>query len=192
MTRRTVFGTCLSALSLFSLASLPLKAAAVWPIPAQLSTGNSSLRLSSSFSINASFDAPTDLAEAINRTQTYLFSDKLAPLVVDRGASLAEACASSAELTSLVLQLSGDASSGDVTPISNETIKALDERDESYTLTVPEDGSAATIQANTTLGLLRGLTTFEQLWYTVGEQVFTYFVPVQINDTPAFVSFCRL
>lgn len=33
-------------------------------------------------------------------------------------------------------------------------------------LSVPDDGSDASLTANTGLGLLRGLTTFEQLWYT--------------------------
>jgi len=33
-------------------------------------------------------------------------------------------------------------------------------------LSVPDSGADASLTANTALGLLRGLTTFEQLWYT--------------------------
>ena len=163
---------------------------ALWPIPRHLSTGTAPLRLSHSFSINpSSFDPPKDLADAIARALDQLKTDQLAPLTVDRGASLANNASSAPELGCLVLSLPPDGGrSSNVSAISEESVKPLGERDESYVLTVPSDGTDATIQANSTLGLFRGLTTFGQLWYTVNNLTFTYGVPLKVEDTPAFVS----
>lgn len=169
-----------------ALAVAPAYVNALWPIPRTLSAGSTTLRLASSFSINASFDnAPSDLEDAIARAVGFLKSDALAPLVPDRGASLAANVTGASELGSLLLSLGEGVNA---TSIAEEAIKAVGERDESYVLNVPADGSAATLEANSTLGLFRGLTTFGQLWYTVGEQTFTTEAPVAIQDTPAFVS----
>lgn len=54
--------------------------------------------------------------------------------------------------------------------IAEEAVKPVDKRDESYSLKIPTAG-AVILQANTSLGLLRGLTTFEQLFYKCPEQV---------------------
>jgi hexosaminidase len=66
---------------------------------------------------------------------------------------------------------------------------ALEDRVEAYSLTVPEDGSAATLKASSTLGLLRGLTTFGQLWYEFDDVIYTLETPLQIEDSPAYVCF---
>jgi hypothetical protein len=59
-------------------------------------------------------------------------------------------------------------------------------------LHVPSDGSPATLSANSTLGLLRGLTTFEQLWYDLdGAATYTLEAPITISDAPAFVCIIR-
>lgn len=52
---------------------------------------------------------------------------------------------------------------------------------------MPADGLEALLVANSSLGLLRGLTTFEQLWYTLGAEIYTTEAPVRIEDSPAFV-----
>ncbi|KAF2202036.1 hypothetical protein GQ43DRAFT_414460 [Delitschia confertaspora ATCC 74209] len=61
------------------------------------------------------------------------------------------------------------------------------EVDESYTLRVSEEG-AAMIEANSTIGLIRALTTFTQLFYQNPEQkdAYTQLAPVNIFDTPKF------
>ncbi|KAL5482321.1 NAG1_2 [Sanghuangporus weigelae] len=174
--------TCLSFSLLFS--SLTLSNAALWPIPRQLSTGDSPLRLSNSFSISASFDSPpADLNDAIARTSEFLKNDKLDPLTVDHGAALAKNASSASELTNLILSLADGKTAQN---ISDEAIKPVGERDEGYTLSISKDGGAAKIQANSTLGLFRGLTTFGQLWYTVDDTVFAYGFPLEITDSPAF------
>ncbi|KAL5524225.1 NAG1_3 [Sanghuangporus sanghuang] len=174
--------TCLSFSLLFS--SLTLTNAALWPIPRQLSTGDSPLRLSNSFSISTAFDSPpVDLSDAIARTSELLKNDKLDPLTVDHGAALAKNASSAPELTSLVLSLADGKTAQN---ISDEAIKPVGERDEEYTLSISKDGGAAKIQANSTLGLFRGLTTFGQLWYTVDDTIFAYGFPLEITDSPAF------
>lgn len=64
----------------------------------------------------------------------------------------------------------------------------LHAKDETYTLQIPSDGSAASITANTTLGLFRGLTTFTQFWYTFETTIYMVAAPVSITDKPAYVS----
>jgi len=53
-------------------------------------------------------------------------------------------------------------------------------------LTIPDDGSGALIVANSSLGLFRGLTTFDQMWYhsTAGKYILD--APVDIFDNAAF------
>ena len=73
--------------------------------------------------------------------------------------------------------------------ISQEAVKPLGSRSEEYALKIPPDGSSATISANSTLGLLRGLTTFEQFWYDLnGAATYMLEAPVSIVDSPAFAS----
>jgi hexosaminidase len=61
------------------------------------------------------------------------------------------------------------------------------EVDESYTLTVSEDGET-TIAANSSVGIARGLTSFTQLFYSHSdeEHVYTPLAPVNIYDAPKF------
>lgn len=177
--------TCLSFLTLFTA----LSNAALWPIPRQISSGDSPLRLSNSFSISASFKSPPgDLSDAIAQTQKYLKNDKLDPLTVDHGAALAKNASSAPELKSLKLSLSDGKSAKS---ISEEAIKPVGERDEAYSLSISKEGGEAKITASSTLGLFRGLTTFAQLWYTVENTVFAYGFPLEITDSPAFVSRCK-
>ena len=75
-----------------------------------------------------------------------------------------------------------------VRSISEEAVQPLGNRSEGYSLYVPDDGSEAIISANSTLGLLRGLTSFEQLWYVLDDVTYTNLAPVTIeNDAPAYV-----
>ena len=168
------------SLSLILLAASP--SLALWPWPTTISTGSTTLSLSSSFDIDASgIDSPPqDLVDAISRSKKNLAEDKLARLVPDRGAS--DAFDGAPTLNALTLTLTGETKS-----ISEVATGELGTRDESYNLTVPADGSAATLSAATTLGLFRGLTTFEQLWYTSDEVIYTLEAPYDIDDAPVYV-----
>lgn len=70
---------------------------------------------------------------------------------------------------------------------SEDILKAMTgDVDESYTLTLSEDGEA-TITAASSIGLAHGLTTFTQLFYkhTAGG-AYTNLAPVTISDAPLF------
>jgi hexosaminidase len=60
------------------------------------------------------------------------------------------------------------------------------EVDESYTLSLAEDGGA-TITANSSIGIARGLTTFTQLFFKHSNGgAYTTLAPVEISDSPKF------
>ncbi|KAF8993489.1 beta-hexosaminidase [Cyathus striatus] len=158
---------------------------ALWPIPQQITTGTTPLRLSSGFSIKLSGikNAPTDLNDAVSRTKGFLQNDKLQALVPDRGASSAGAVKGAKTIKSLTLSLtSGEATKS----IAEEAVAEIGTRSEGYTLTIPADGSDATLQANSTLGLFRGLTTFSQLWYDLSGTTYTLEAPIHVVDAPAY------
>lgn len=105
-------------------------------------------------------------------------------LVVGRGSVDNASIQGAKSLSSLQISLVQGAA---VNSISTESVKEITNRSETYKLSVPADGSSATLTANSTLGLFRGLTTFSQLWYYYNNEVYTLEAPVQITDWPAFV-----
>lgn len=158
---------------------------ALWPIPKAITSGSSTLTLASGFNIDLDVkSAPADLRDAVKRTQDQIKSDKLGRLVVGRGASDAQAMAKAKSLKTLKVSLAQGTTAGS---ISDEAVKPLAKRDETYQLVVPDNGGAATLTAKTSLGLLRGLTTFSQLWYTYKNQIYTMEAPFKIDDAPAYV-----
>lgn len=172
-------------LSYYSL----LPVLAMWPQPRSFTAGSSSLSLSNAFTI--SFDAiiniPSDLQDAVSRTNYSLFNDNLGRLVPDRGMGDVASLPTDKSLSKLVLSL---ASGTTIQSITTEAQKPIESRDEAYVLMVPDDGSDAQLSARTTLGLFRGLTTFSQLWYSAGGTIYAVNLPINISDSPAFVSFC--
>ncbi|KAJ7046461.1 N-acetylhexosaminidase [Mycena alexandri] len=170
--------------SLLGLSALLPSAFALWPLPTGLSLGTTPLTLAKGFNIKISIpNAPADLVAAVERAKGFLANDKLQALVIDRGASSASAIAKAKALPSLTLSL---ASTTNVKSISKEAVAPIESRIESYTLTVPADGSGAVLKANSTLGLFRGLATFGQLWYDWEGATYTLSAPVQISDSPAY------
>lgn len=173
-----------------AIVSLISPAVAVWPQPRTVNTGSEPLRLSPTFSIQLAIsNAPADLKDAVHRSQSFLQSDKLERLVVGRGASDAQAIAGAHTLPSLTVTLSTQ-NGKTVVPasITDEARAPLGSRDEAYTLGVPSDGTSATLTANSTLGLFRGLTTFEQMWYWWDSEIYTLEAPITIEDAPVYVS----
>jgi len=169
----------------FLLALCASRTLALWPKPRQITTGTETLKLSPSFSIGISHisNAPADLKAAVTRTQGYLKNDKLRILMPDRGESSAEKVASAPALDSLVLSLDSNVNTR---TIAYEATLALEDRKEGYALKVPTNGSPATLTAATTLGLLRGLTTFSQIWFQLSGDTYTLTAPFEIVDSPAF------
>jgi hexosaminidase len=130
-------------------------ALALWPIPRKLSTGSTPLLLSNSFAIELSDveRPPDDLKHAVARTQVQLKNDKLERLVVGRGAADIPSLAGAKTLRKLKVSLGPnfDGANG-LASISEEATKPIDERSEGYNLTIPADGSDATLSASSALG----------------------------------------
>jgi len=157
---------------------------ALWPQPRDLQAGSQALKLSGGFDITVSVrNPPSDLQDAVSRTKTLLKNDQLERLVVGRGSVDAPLIAKAKTLSKLTVSLAGGSVAHSIT---SEAQKPIGERDEAYALTVPSDGSGATLTANSTLGLLRGLTTFGQLWYEASGTTYALDVPIKITDSPAF------
>jgi hexosaminidase len=174
----------LSVLSAFLLFSPAL---ALWPRPQNLTTGSTPLRLAPQFSIQFSKNQniPQDLHDAVQRSTQHLKDDKLQALVVDRGASSSQAVHSAKTLSSLTLTLNN--ASATVKSLSEDSMAGIGNQDESYSLQIPEGGNAV-LTANTALGLFRGLTTFEQLWYDLDGETYTLQAPIQVQDFTKYVS----
>ncbi|GAA5901608.1 hypothetical protein JCM8208_001554 [Rhodotorula glutinis] len=181
---------------------------ALWPKPHAIERGSSFVRLGASFSVdfwprNGQEPAARDLRVALNRARRHLDSDLLQRLTVDRGEQDRHAVNAAAILERLEVRL---ASSRPHETLFGQLGEPLDEIDESYILDVPsqyETGAplvatlVATLAANTTLGLVRGLDTFTQLVYALPagpEDLYTarYIpqAPVHIVDRPAFPHRC--
>ncbi|KAL0064301.1 Glucosamine-6-phosphate isomerase (Glucosamine-6-phosphate deaminase) (GNPDA) (GlcN6P deaminase) [Marasmius tenuissimus] len=168
------------------ISNLAISAIAIWPRPQTMTVGSKALKISSSFDITLSgiSNVPQDLLDAISQTKSAIKNDKLERLVVGRGAADATIKAGAKELGKLVVSLEGV--KGNVRGISEEAVDAIENRIEEYTLDIPADGSAATLKAKSTLGLYRGLTTFQQLWYFWDGTTYTVQAPVHISDSPKY------
>ncbi|KAI0665445.1 N-acetylhexosaminidase [Trametes maxima] len=160
-------------------------ALALWPIPRSLVGGTTPVKLSPSFSIDLGdvHDPPADLLAAASRSRSRLDSDRFQRLVLGRGASDTGAIARAHTLHSVSLALCPGSL---VRSIADETNKPIDSKSESYELWIPTNDTRAMLTANSTLGLLRGLTTFEQLWYDYGGVKYMLDGPLRIVDEPAF------
>lgn len=154
---------------------------ALWPLPRSVTSGSTTLVLCPTFEIVVNGPYPQDLQSAVVRTLEYIQNDKHERLVVGRGSVDAVTIKSANVLRALVV------SSKDSKTIAAEARAPLGTRDEAYTLHIPSDGSPATLSANSTLGLFRGLTTFTQIWYTYKSSIYTVEAPISISDSPAFV-----
>lgn len=175
-------------LLLSALVSVLAPVDALWPQPRSITTGSSALRLSGGFDITIAgsvHNAPLDLHQAVERANAQLKTDKLERLVVGRGDADKGALGKAKTLSKLTLSLAKGATAHTIT---SEAQKPIEERDEAYVLDVPADGSGATLTANSTLGLFRGLATFGQLWYQSGSTTYSIEAPIHIEDSPAFVS----
>lgn len=159
---------------------------ALWPQPRSLQSGSTPLRLAPTFVINVApvHNPPADLLAAALSAEAQLHNDKLGRLVVGRGAADTAAYSKAKALPALTLSLGKGAAAH---PIAAEAQKAPEARDEAYTLTVPGDGSAASLTANSTLGLFRGLSTFTQLFFYNEGTNYLLNAPLHIDDAPAYV-----
>ncbi|TQV91178.1 hypothetical protein V2A60_009368 [Cordyceps javanica] len=178
-------------------------AGAIWPIPRESSTGHEVLFLSPDIQVtfnggplsraaatNTTTTTATDdgdhglIRDAVNRTLDAIFHHGLVPWMLREANSDYEPApgSGSGSVKTLALRQTGR----DARRPTFETM------DESYALDLTTAGDAS-IAANTTIGLLRGLETFTQLFYRHssssaedgGGAYYTDLAPVSVRDAPA-------
>ena len=141
--------------------------------------------MSSDFDIHIDISGPpADLLSAVERTKSRIATGRFQRLVIGRGSADAGAVASARTLTSLSLIVHPGRP---VRSIANETNQPITSRSEGYSLAMGGDSPSATLTANSTLGLLRGLATFEQLWYDLNGTKYLLNGGLDIVDDAAFV-----
>ncbi|KAL1632981.1 Glucosamine-6-phosphate isomerase (Glucosamine-6-phosphate deaminase) (GNPDA) (GlcN6P deaminase) [Diplodia intermedia] len=169
-------------------------AAALWPIPSQYSSGNTTLWISSDVKIT--YNAPSNqttsynssatvtsqqlVQNAIQRTHETIFEHSFVPWKFHPRFSDFEPPTSDKQvISSIALQQTKPDPTNAITPL-DDTV------DESYSLSVPESGEVV-ISAASSIGLLHGLTTFSQLFFKHSQGgSYTSLAPVEIQDAPKF------
>lgn len=169
------------------------------PIPSSFTSANQTLCLSTDFAIRAPRHAPQDLLGASARTEERVRNTTHTYLSTNGGAEFVnpdKPCETF--LSELILVLEADFEGRS---IFEDATTELEDRTalETYHLRIPLNGPAV-LEANSSLGLFRGLTTFEQLFYASPpqrsktsladrhgrRQVNAPFAPYDIHDKPAF------
>src|SRR3974390_3171484 len=137
----------------------------VMPLPASRQVTAGKLKLDASFTVAVSAYSDPRLEQAIVRTLQRLRrrTGLVLPLAVNVGANQSAALMVSVKEGSAAYPRFGE--------------------DESYSLVI--NGGSATLQANTTLGAMRGLETLFQL--VTGDADGYYFPFVNIQDKPRFI-----
>ncbi|CAD6931866.1 unnamed protein product [Tilletia controversa] len=147
------------------------QAFAIWPRPASLTQGNSTIKIDvASFHFTPPAGLPDDLIKAIQRTEAAIQRDRMSPLVVGRGQDRQSAVEAAPTLQTITIQLGSKSktsasSSVQTITLKSEVIQPVEEYDEAYELYIPSDGTSGLLKASSSLGVLRGLATIEQLFF---------------------------
>lgn len=137
----------------------------IWPLPKKYSNGTSSASVSKTFKFSSG-KATSTLTNAFTRYTKLIFVH-----------DIKKSAMTGTELPGL-----------DVSCDSYDESHPQLETDESYTLTIPSDGTNAKLHAATIYGALHGLETFSQLvvFNFDSESYDIYGLPWQIEDAPRF------
>ncbi|KUI66373.1 Beta-hexosaminidase 2 [Cytospora mali] len=129
------------------------------------------------------FSSSQVTAAGISRALDNIFNKNFVPWMLVPRNSLStyepSVNASVGLISSLDITLAGDNTTFDATAT---------DVDESYSLSISEDG-AAKLSANSTFGILHGLETFSQLFYehSAGDAWYLVNAPIDIEDSPTYV-----
>ena len=120
---------------------------------------------------------------AIDRTKNWIYDNSLVPWkFFPRNSDFAPSISASRTYINEIDILQTQADPGNVfKPLAGQF-------DESYNLSITTDGKA-TISALTSIGCLRGLETFSQLFYQhpqISDGIYTPLAPISIQDKPVF------
>jgi len=143
----------------------------VWPKPTGVANGSTMLLVNPAFTFAAGTPS-ADLTAAFARTSAVIFTNPVAAPQHRR------AFFSAAAPTLATLNVN----------VANVSVPLQLGVDESCTLVIPGDGSAATLTAKTVYGAYHGLETFSQLvHFDYDLQVYRLdFAPLTITDAPRF------
>ncbi|AEO70312.1 ecad5170-24d6-41b3-b3c9-3981ade8a004 [Thermothielavioides terrestris] len=189
-----MLSSAFSSLSLFLLALSPV--AAVWPAPQKYSNGSSVLYLHQNIKVTYNGEflpytagyAPQKLSSkevvqaGVSRTLSAIFGSKFVPWKLHKPGSQFEPDLRKGQkwLNTLQIVQTGKDQASTFKPLAGEV-------DESYNLTVSDSGDVK-LTAVSSIGVLRGLETFSQLFYqhSAGPFWYTPYAPVSIQDAPKF------
>lgn len=171
-------------LKLFSLLSVINLSYCLLPLPKNLQQGQTYLTLHNDLSVTTNND--DTFQPIIQTTLQSLQTSNHRRLSIDLGLSDVESLSNAKSINTLNVNVNNTSLS--ITDLFNSP---LEQRDESYSLTIPddEDDITATINTNTILGLHRALSTFQQLFYVNPNDKNVKYLnnaPVKIEDSPEF------
>ncbi len=160
----------------------------LWPMPVNISTANTTVVVAGPVTFTATTPS-ADLTAAFARFTAQIFKHASPAASSDVIAKLRSNGAVTAETAAAAEVLGAAATLSTVTvSVANVNVPLQLGVDESYTLTIPADGSPATITAATVYGAYMGLQTFSQLvvWNASLKQYTVPVAPVTISDAPRF------
>jgi len=159
----------------------------LWPMPINITSGNSTVSVSPSMSFVAGTPS-TDLSNAFARIAKLMFQHNLPSETQEKVSNIANKVRSMFGGKNTVdLQANPMLNTLNVN-VADVNVPLQLGVDESYTLTIPADGSAATLTAKTIYGAYFGLQTFSQLvrWNPDNKTYECPIAPVSISDAPRF------
>jgi len=186
-----------SLLALAALAVGPVQA--LWPAPREASLGNKYLLIDQTVEVTyngeplsyavgythprgTKFNSKDIVQGGLERAFSAIFQTGLVPWMLrDRNSNFdPPSNATHGRITSLVITQTEEDDENTFKPVAGTV-------DESYTLSVSIEGEAA-LEAASSTGILRGLETFQQLFFkhTNGQSYYTPHAPVEIHDYPDF------
>ena len=132
----------------------------LWPLPNKITQGGANITVAGAYTFVATTASP-DLDAAFARIR---------PAIFEHGAT---AAGSLKQLT---------------VTVANVNVPLQLGVDESYVLSIPADGSPATLTAPTVYGAYHGLQTFSQLvqWSFDAKSYNVYLAPIVVTDAPKF------
>lgn len=184
----------LSALLATSLLTTP--AAAIWPAPQNFTKGSSVLYLNQNIRVTyngaflpytygyvpSGFSSKEFVQAGVSRALAGIFDSKFVPWILHKPGAQYEPDVFRGQKWLQTLQITQTAED------KPSAFKPLDDEvDESYSLTISTEGDVK-LKAVSSIGILRGLESFTQLFYqhSAGTFWYTPFAPVAIEDAPKF------
>lgn len=157
----------------------------IWPKPISVTNGSSTIYVNPALAINAS-PASADLVNFFTSIMSKVFVHPL-PTAATRAVREAAAKAAGRSVPLGYFGAIPLLSTINV-QVANPSAPMQNGMDESYNLTIPADGTPATLSANTLVGAYHGIVTLAQLirWDFDNKVYHVDYLPLAISDAPRF------